>query len=355
MPGRSARRPALPPIRVLVIDELPLARKILAEGLGRHGRLAVVSTAPNAALGARKVAAERPDVVVLDAAVAAAAGPLHVALVEHGIPVLLRSALGTGETDAVARALGVEPGGVLRRAVSNIAEETGAGLEEIARGVARLHQDRLLYWSRRCGEAVASRAAPWPVRSPPDRILAIGASTGGTEALCLILSRLPRETPGTLIVQHMPPGFTRLFAARLDEISPLSVTEAQDGDPVRPGRALVAPGGRHLRLVGGAGAYRVRVEEGAAVSGHCPSVDVLMRSVARAAGARAVGILLTGMGADGARGLTELRAAGGRTLAQDRTSSVVFGMPGEAWKRGGAERLVALEDMARAILAVLAG
>jgi two-component system chemotaxis response regulator CheB len=351
----KARRAPLPPIRVLIVDELPVARKVLADGLGRLGRLEVVATAPNSALGARKAVAARPDVVVLDAAVAATgADGLRDVLIEHGMPVLLLSALGAEETDTIARAFQVEPAAVLRRRASNVAEETGAGLGEIARRVARLHQDRVLYWRRRCGSAVASPVAPWPVRSEAKRIVAIGASTGGTEALCLILSRLPRETPGTLIVQHMPPGFTRMFAARLDELSRLSVTEAQDGDVVRPGHVLVAPGGRHMRLVMGAGAYRVRVEVGQAVSGHCPSVDVLMSSVARTAGANAVGIVLTGMGADGAKGLAALREAGGRTLAQDKASSVVFGMPGEAWKRGGVERLVALDDMARQILALLA-
>lgn len=354
MRERKVRRPPLPPIRVLIVDEMPVARKVLARDLALHGRLEVVATAPNGALGARKAAAERPDVVILDAAVAARAGALREILAEHGTPVLMLSALGTEETDAIARAFGVEPIAVLRRPASNIAEETGAGLGEIARRVARLHQDRLLHGCRRCREAAASPAAPGPVRSAPQRIVVIGASTGGTEALCHLLARLPRQTPGTLIAQHMPAGFTRMFAARLDELSPLSVTEARDGDEVRPGHALVAPGGRHMRLVGGTGAYRVRVEEGPPVSGHCPSVDVLMSSVARIAGPNAVGILLTGMGADGARGLKALREAGGRTLAQDKASSVVFGMPGEAWKHGAVERLVGLDDMARQILGLLA-
>jgi two-component system chemotaxis response regulator CheB len=230
----------------------------------------------------------------------------------------------------------------------------------LARGIAQLRSD-LETVLRKAHQEDRLHPRPRPdavdgvplVRSSPGQVIAIGASTGGTEALAELLAHLPASVPGVLLVQHMPALFTRRFAERLDEASDLEVKEAVDGDEVRPGRALLAPGGRHMTLQPHGDGYRVRVERGEKVNGHCPSVDVLMRSVARHAGPRAIGVLLTGMGRDGADGMKSIREAGGGTIAQDEATSLVYGMPKEAVRCGGAARVVPLPDIPRHVLDLL--
>lgn len=184
-----------------------------------------------------------------------------------------------------------------------------------------------------------------------ERIVAMGTSTGGTQALERVLSALPRVCPGIVIVQHMPERFTALFAQRLNSICQLEVLEAEDGQRILPGRALIAPGGKQMQVRRSGAYYYVEVKAGPPVNRHCPSVDVLFRSVAKAAGRNAMGVIMTGMGDDGARGLKEMRDAGSWTLAQDEASSVVYGMPKEAVKLGGASAQIALDQIARAIIA----
>jgi two-component system chemotaxis response regulator CheB len=186
-----------------------------------------------------------------------------------------------------------------------------------------------------------------------DKVIAIGASTGGTEAIKTVVNALPAATPGVVIVQHMPAGFTELFAQRLNNSSAMYVKEAETGDRVMPGRVLIAPGGKHMKVARSGGVYKVECQEGGKVNGHCPSVEVLFESVSRHVGANAVGVMLTGMGSDGADAMAAMRKAGARTLAQDEKTCVVFGMPKEAYKRGGAERLVPLEEIAGAIIRLL--
>jgi len=195
--------------------------------------------------------------------------------------------------------------------------------------------------------------APKSLAESTDKVIAIGASTGGTVAIKTVISRLPATTPGIVIVQHMPAGFTQLFADRLNAICPMEVKEAQTGDRVMAGRVLIAPGEKHLKVRRSGGFYKVTCQPGEKVSGHCPSVDVMMKSVAEHVGSNAVGIMLTGMGADGANSMVAMRKAGARTLAQDEKSCVVFGMPNEAFKRGGVEELVPLDDIASKILKIL--
>jgi two-component system chemotaxis response regulator CheB len=186
-----------------------------------------------------------------------------------------------------------------------------------------------------------------------DKVIAIGASTGGTEAIRSVISRFPATMPGVVIVQHMPPGFTKMFAERLNGCCDMHVKEAESGDRVMPGRILIAPGDIHMRIQRSGGIYKVLCEPGEKVCGHRPSVEVLMQSVAKQVGANAIGVMLTGMGADGADGMVAMRQGGARTMAQDEASSVVFGMPNEAFKRGGAEKLVSLDKIAGSIMALL--
>jgi two-component system chemotaxis response regulator CheB len=186
-----------------------------------------------------------------------------------------------------------------------------------------------------------------------DKVIAVGASTGGTTALGHMIAEFPPNMAGTVVVQHMPPTFTRLFAERLDAAAAVEVKEAATGDRVLSGRVLIAPGGVHLEVIRSGGEYRVRCREGEKVNGHCPSVEVLFRSLVHSAGPNCVAVMLTGMGRDGAAAMVDLRRAGARTFAQDRESSIVYGMPYEAFRLGGAEKLVNLEDMTSSVVEAL--
>jgi two-component system chemotaxis response regulator CheB len=217
-----------------------------------------------------------------------------------------------------------------------------------AASVARIRRD-----SKPQPEAALALPAVTAIRFAPQAILAIGASTGGTEAIEAVLTRLPQSTPGTVIAQHIPAGFSRAFAQRLNQICAMEVKEATDGEELAPGRALVAPGDFHMRLEKSGGLYRVRVQTGPRVCYQRPSVDVLFQSVTLSAGKYAVGVLLTGMGSDGAEGLLAMRRRGARTIAQDESTCVVFGMPKEAIKLGAAEQVAPLPRIPHAILSCL--
>ncbi len=215
---------------------------------------------------------------------------------------------------------------------------------------------RVSHWKNKpvvmgAGKVLSYTALP----ETTDKIIAIGASTGGTEAIKEVISQFPRTTPGVVIVQHMPAGFTKLFSERLNNECAMEVKEAVDGDRIMTGRVLIASGGKHLKVIRSGGIYKVEIKEGALCCGHCPSVEVMMQSIAKSVGSNAVGAMLTGMGADGATGMKAMRDAGARCIAQDEESSVVFGMPKEAYLQGGAERLVPLSKIAATLLNLLSG
>jgi len=201
-------------------------------------------------------------------------------------------------------------------------------------------------------ETLKTLSAPRALAETTDKIIVIGASAGGTEAIKEVITRLPSVSPGVVIVQHMPEGFTKLFAERLNNLSQMFVKEATDGDRVMPGVVLVAPGSYQMSVIRSGGFYRVKCEKGEKVCGHCPSVEVLMRSAAACAGANAVGVMLTGMGSDGAGGMKAMRDAGARTIAQSEESCVVFGMPKSAINAGGVEFIVSLNDIAGKVLSL---
>jgi two-component system chemotaxis response regulator CheB len=340
--------------RLLVIDPMPLARKALSEALHGSATVEVVAVVSGAGPAERRLADTRPEVILLD--IQPPVGPeverLRGLREQWPIPVVLFTALERGDREAVIDALAVPRSAVLAKPPTNLANETLALSPVIEAAVRRAYQDDMLQWRKKRRAPVA---APRALAVPTGGVIAIGASTGGTEAIAEVLGRLPRALPGVVIVQHMPAGFTRLFAERLNELGELDVKEAEDGDAVRPGQALLAPGGLQMALAPTSGGYVVRVTAGARVNGHCPSVDVLMLSVARHAGPRAVGVLLTGMGNDGAAGMKAIRDAGGGTVAQDEATSVVYGMPREAYLCGGAAKVVSLPDIPRQILTLVAG
>ena len=345
------------PIRVLIIDDSALVRQVLSQGLAADPDIEVAGTAVDPYHARDQILALNPDVLTLDVEMPRMDGvqflrrlmpqfPLPVVMVstltQRGAQVTL-DALAAGAVDFIAKPSSSQVG-----ALSDILQELRAKIK-IAATVD------LSAWKSR---DLLTRFEPYsqPAALPPGangRIIAIGASTGGTEAIRRLLEGFPAAMPGIVIVQHMPAGFTRMFAERLNQLCAMEVREAVHGDQVRPGLVLLAAGGQHLRLARGGIGFEVHSAAGEKVSGHCPSVDVLMQSVAGVAGARAIGLLLTGMGADGADGLCAMRKAGARTLAQDQASSVVFGMPRVAFERGGAERLVPLEQMAAATLRLL--
>jgi len=345
------------PLQVLVVDDSAVVRQTVTTLLGLEGMEASAAADPYIAM--EKMTRQRPDVIVLDLELPRMHGLEFLARImeEDPIPVVVCSAL-TGEgTDLAMRAL--EQGALAvvtkpRLAIREFLHESAVVLVDAVRGAAEARVSRRAAHPaispRLTADAVLPPRPGPPVAATTDRIVAVGASTGGTEALTLLLQAMPPDAPGIVAVLHMPEGFTAAFAARLRGLCRVEVKEAAAGDRVRPGLALIAPGNRHALVRRRADGYEIELSDGPLVSRHRPSVDVLFRSVAQAAGAGAIGVLMTGMGDDGARGLLEMREAGAATLAQDEASCVVFGMPREAIARGAAEEVVALDRIPAAIL-----
>ncbi len=346
------------PLHVLVVDDSAVVRQTMKAILGR-GYGVRVTTAPDALIAIEKLRRCRPDVILLDLEMPRMDGLtfLRKLMAEDPIPVVVCSALGTRGAEGALRAIeegAVEVVAKPRLAVREFLEESATLLTDALRAASRVRPRRRLptpqVERRLDAGAVLPAVLPRGLRSTSQKVIALGASTGGTEALRAILQQMPPDAPGIVVVQHMPEVFTKAFADRLDGLCRIRVKEAVAGDHVVAGRALIAPGNRHTLLVRSGAQYAVEVRDGPLVSRHRPSVDVLFRSVAQAAGPNAVGVILTGMGDDGAQGLLEMRAAGAATLAQDEASCVVFGMPREAIERGGVEEVVPLSRIAAAAL-----
>lgn len=337
-------------IRVLIVDDSAIVRKILTEALAGERDIEVVGTAPDPYVARDKILSLRPDVLTLDLEMPRMDGLtfLKKLMHFHPLPAVVISSLAQPSCRIAVQAL--EYGAVEVLAKPGGPYSVGELRHTLASKIRAAAAARV---------GRPGTAADQPMRSPPpavhprlpnNTVIAIGASTGGTEAIASVLTRLPALTPATVIVQHIPPQFSRAFANRLNEICALDVKEAEDGDPLRPGLALVAPGDFHMLLRHSGGQYSVHVKTGPRVCYQRPSVDVLFASVAEVARNRAVGILLTGMGADGAQGLLKMRQAGARTIAQDEASSVVFGMPREAIALGAAEQVLPLSAVPDSIL-----
>jgi len=343
------------PVRVLVVDASAVVRQALKAILSAAGMEVEVAADPIFARA--KMDRVRPDVLVLDVEMPRMDGLTFLRQImagEHPLPVIMCSSLAGPGTEVVLQAL--EEGAVAvvekpRLDVRGFLEQTAERMQEAVAGAvgARLLR-RAPPPERRhdLSEVLPSRRRP--VTATTDKVVAIGASTGGTEAIRAVLERMPPDAPAIAIVQHMPEVFTAAFARRLNSLCRIEVKEAAPGDHLCSGRALIAPGNHHLSIRRDGGRYAVEVLEGPPVNRHRPSVDVLFRSAAQAAGPNALGVILTGMGDDGALGLLEMRQAGGHTIAQDEASSVVFGMPGEAIKLGAACEIQPLEHIAQVVL-----
>ena len=343
-------------IRVLIVDDSAIVRKVLTDALAGESDIEVVGTAPDPFVARDKILSLNPDVLTLDIEMPRMDGLsfLKKLMHYHPLPIIVISSLGAASSRVALEALAsgaidvlAKPGGP---------QSVGELRLTLASKIRAARVSRL-----RTAVPIPSASVARPVsaahglRFPDSAVIAIGASTGGTEAIQRVLMEFPANCPGTVIAQHIPAIFSRSFANRLNEICSIRVREAQDGDRVEAGLALVAPGNLHLVLRRSPTGYRVEVKDGPMVCFQRPSVDVLFHSVAEAAGPNATAAILTGMGSDGVQGLLAMKKAGARTIAQDEATCVVFGMPKEAIRHGAVDRVVPLEKIPAALLATCRG
>jgi two-component system chemotaxis response regulator CheB len=356
-------------IDVMVVDDSAVVRKIVGAMLESAPGIRLLHAVSDPLLAIERMKQAWPDVIVLDVEMPRMDGItfLKKIMAERPTPVVICSTLTDKGAETTMAALAAGAVSIITKPKLGLKDFLNDSADELISAVRAASQVNV----RRLAARVASAPAPVPAKLTADavlpatqhaahdarpllrtteRVVAIGTSTGGTLALEEVLTALPRVTPGIVIVQHMPEKFTAAFAGRLNGLCLIEVREARHGDRVLPGRALIAPGGKHMLLRRDGAQYGVDVIDGPLVNRHRPSVDVLFRSVARHAGANALGIIMTGMGDDGAAGLLEMRKAGSRTVAQDEDSCVVYGMPKEAIKRGGVEKSVPLKVLDREIL-----
>jgi len=352
-------------IRVLIVDDSALVRRILTELLSVDPELEVVGAASDAFMAREKIKQLNPDVLTLDVEMPKMDGVtfLRNLMRLRPMPVVMVSSLTEAGADVTLDALSVgavdfvsKPKIDLAATLSEHGEELRFKLKAAARARVRAYTGHAAMPNtpapRHSADAVLGKAPPPSKLRTTDRIIAIGASTGGTEAIKDVLVQCPADSPGIVITQHIPKAFSTAFARRMDSCSPMTVFEAADGQQILPGHVYIAPGDRHLLVVRDGARYVCRLDDGVAVNRHKPSVDVLFRSVAQQCGANAIGVILTGMGKDGALGLKEMREAGSPTIAQDEASSVVWGMPGEATAIGAAVQVLPLKDIAGRVRAL---
>ncbi len=343
-------------IRVLVVDDSAMVRQILAQCLSADPEIEVVATASNPYVARDKILQYKPDVLTLDVEMPRMNGVefLRRLMPQNPLPVLMVSSLTERGKQITVEALEAGALDFVTKPSSDVQRGLHVMLKELRTKLKIAAQANVSKWrNSNFRPRRTSHSVPKALAESTDKVIAIGASTGGTEAIRYILSELPADTPGIVIVQHMPPGFTKMFAARLNQQSAMVVKEAETGDPVLQGRALIAPGDLHMRVTRSEGTYYVKCKQGEKVCGHRPSVEVLFNSVAISAGKNAVGIILTGMGHDGASGMVAMRKAGAPTIAQNEETSVVFGMPRVAYEKGGIDQLVPIQTISAELLSAL--
>lgn len=344
-------------IKVLIIDDSALVREILENGLSEVRGIEVVGTAPDPFVARDKIMNLLPDVLTLDIEMPRMDGVefLRRLMPQYPLPVIIVSALSKKGAEITLAALDAGAIDYITKPSTNIKTGLYEMIDELAEKIKMAASVDVSGWKETVKSSVPKPKLKqrYDLYESTDKVIAIGASTGGTIAIRQIISNLPLGLPGIVIVQHMPPGFTYQFAKGLNLVTDYDVVEARSGDWVLPGKILIAPGGFQMTVKRAGGVYFVECKPGDKVNGHCPSVEVLFQSVAEYVGANAVGIMLTGMGGDGSDGMLAMRNAGGRTFAQDEATSVVFGMPKEAYVKGGAECLVPLQDMPLRLIGIL--
>jgi two-component system chemotaxis response regulator CheB len=353
-------------IQVMIVDDSAVVRQVLVELLRAEAGIEVIAAVADPLFAMQRMKTRWPDVIVLDVEMPRMDGItfLRKLMQERPTPVIICSTLTEAGAPMTVEALSAGAVSIVTKPKADLKgflQESAAELANAIRGAARANLRALARRTQTAPARPVAKHTADVILAPvgeramtrtTERVVAIGTSTGGTQALQEVLTALPKVSPGLVIVQHMPPQFTAAFAKRLDALCRIEVREARDRDRVMPGCALIAPGGRHMLLQRSGAQYYVEVREGPPVNRHCPSVDVLFRSVAKAAGRNALGIIMTGMGDDGARGLKEMRDAGAGTIAQDEATCVVFGMPKEAIRMQAVERVLPLEELPTAMLRV---
>ena len=353
----------------MIVDDSAVVRQVVTQAIATDPGIEVVATAQDPLFAIEKMKTLWPDVLVVDIEMPRMDGLtfLKKIMAEHPTPVIICSSLAEKGAQVTMEALAAGAFTIITKpkmGVKDFLQDSANDIVTAIKSAARANMGavrRAAGMTRPLPAAVAPRLSADAVLSShhtganmygtTDRLIAIGPSTGGTQALEAVLTRLPGVCPGIVIVQHMPEKFTAMFAERLNSLCKLEVREAQNGDRVIPGRALIAPGGRHMMVRRSGAQYYVDVADGPLVNRHKPSVDVLFRSVAQVAGKNALGIIMTGMGDDGARGLKEMHDAGAQTVAEDESTCVVFGMPKEAIKLGGVDKVVPLDRIPQEIVA----
>jgi two-component system chemotaxis response regulator CheB len=352
-------------IKVMIVDDSALVRQVVAQALATDPGIEVIGAAADPIFAQQKMAAQWPDVLVIDIEMPRMDGItfLKKIMAERPTPVVVCSSLAEKGAQATFEALAAGAISIITKpkvGLKSFLEDASNDIVQAVRSAARANMLAVRSASSALAPVInRPKLSADAVLSPPgnralerttDQVVAIGTSTGGTQALEAVLTKLPATSLGIVIVQHMPEKFTAMFAERLNSLCQIEVLEAKNGDRVIPGRALIAPGGRHMMLKRNGAQYAVEVVDGPLINRHKPSVDVLFRSVAKCAGANALGIIMTGMGDDGARGMKEMHDLGAKTIAQDEKSCVVFGMPKEAIKLGAADQTIALDQIPAAIV-----
>jgi two-component system, chemotaxis family, protein-glutamate methylesterase/glutaminase len=346
-------------INVLVVDDSSVVRQTLTEVLESDPMIRVIATASDPYIAAAKIRDEVPDVITLDVEMPRMDGLtfLQKIMSQHPIPVVICSSLADKGSDTALKALEYGAVEIITKpqlGTKQFIEESKIRICDAVKAAAGARLRKLMTRKpvepKLTADAIIARPQTQAMLKTTEKVVVVGASTGGTEALKVFLETLPADCPGIVIVQHMPEGFTKSFAQRMDTLCRISVKEAKNDDTVIRGRALIAPGNFHTLLKRSGARYYVEVREGPLVSRHRPSVDVLFRSAARYAGRNALGVIMTGMGDDGARGMLEMKECGAYNIAQDEESCIVFGMPNEAIKRGAVDTVCPLDAIANMVL-----
>lgn len=343
-----------PRIKVLIVDDSSVVRQTLSEVLSSDPEIEVIGTASDPFIAVEKISQQIPDVMTLDIEMPKMDGLtfLQKIMSQHPIPVIIVSSLATKGAETTFRALELGAVDVIAKpqfSTKQFIEESRITLCDAVKAAARAKPRKFLprepIAPKLNADVILAKSSGNAMIETTEKVIALGASTGGTDAIRVFLEMLPSDSPGIVIVQHMPENFTRSFAERLNSICNITVKEAENNDSVIRGRALIAPGNKHMLLKRSGARYLVEIRDGPLVSRHRPSVNVLFRSTARYAGKNAIGIILTGMGDDGASGMKEMNDVGAFTIAQDEATSVVFGMPAEAIKLGGVDKILPLQSI----------
>jgi two-component system, chemotaxis family, protein-glutamate methylesterase/glutaminase len=346
-------------IKVLIIDDSAMVRSTLSDILSSDPEIEVIGTASDPYIAAHRMSEQAPDVITLDVEMPRMDGItfLQKIMSQHPMPVVICSSLAVERSETTLKALEYGAVDIIQKPSLGTKEfliESRIRICDSVKAASLAKIKRISRMQEVAPKLTADAILPKPKNSAmiktTEKVVAVGASTGGTEALRILFEALPADCPGIVCVQHMPENFTKAFAKRLDGICQVSIKEAENNDSVLRGRVLIAPGNRHMLLQRSGARYYVEIKDGPLVSRHRPSVDVLFRSAARYAGKNAIGVIMTGMGDDGAKGMLEMKEAGAYTIAQDEATSVVFGMPNEAIKLNAVDKVLPLQAISRAII-----